>query len=289
MKTARYMLLLLAISLLAFAAIGCGDEATTRDIEPETKNQTAMGHSEHPTGGSEHPTGGSEHPTATPAAAPGGEILETMDSAGYSYVHLDMGTEKVWIAGPTTAGLKVGDRVAFDGAMEMRNFHAKSLDRTFETILFVGLIAKEGEISASESSSGGMHGGMGGMGGTASADEPISGTKTMLESAGVEGVVKAAGGYTVGEIYSKANELGGKEILLSARVVKFSPNIMGTNWLHVQDGSGTEETSDLTVTTDGHAQVGDLVLVMGKLSVDKDFGAGYKYHVIIEGATVTKQ
>jgi len=110
-----------------------------------------------------------------------------------------------------------------------------------------------------------------------------------LENEKIEGVAKAAGGYTVAEVYAKAAELGGKEILLNARVVKFSPNIMGTNWLHVQDGSGDEETSDLTVTTDGHAQVGDLVLVMGKLSVDKDFGAGYKYHVIIEGAKVTKQ
>ena len=274
MKTARNILLIMTVSLLVFAVAGCGDEATTRDIEPETKSQAAGGHS--------------EHSAPTPAAAPGGEILETMDSGGYSYVYLDMGSEKVWIAGPATADLKVGERVAFEGAMEMKNFHAKSLDRTFETILFVGLIAKEGEIAAS-GSGGGMHGGMGGMGGMGDADEPISGTKTILENAKVEGVEKADGGYTVGEIYAKANELGGKEVLISARVVKFSPNIMGTNWLHVQDGSGTDETSDLTVTTDGHAQVGDLVLVKGPLSVDKDFGAGYKYHVIVEGATVTKQ
>ncbi len=270
MKTARFFLLMLAVSLLALSTTGCGDQATTRDVEPETTAQAGAGHS--------------EHSTATPAAALGGEILETMDSGGYSYAHLDMGPEKVWIAGPATADLIVGERVVFEGAMEMRNFHAKSLDRTFETILFVGLIAKEGEMP--EGASGGTHGGMGGMG---DADEPISGTKTVLENAKVEGVVKAAGGYTVGEIYAQAAELGGKEILLSARVVKFSPNIMGTNWLHVQDGSGTDATSDLTVTSDGHAQVGDLVLIMGPLSVDKDFGAGYKYHVIIEGATVTKQ
>ena len=280
MKTARNILLVLAVSLLAFSISGCGDEATTRDVEPETTSQAGAGHSE-------HPSGQSEHPTATPETALGGEILETMDSGGYSYVHLDMGPEKVWIAGPATAGLVVGERAVFEGAMEMRNFHAKSLDRTFETILFVGLIAKEGEMP--EGASGGTHVGMGGMGGMGQSDEPISGTKTILENAKVEGVVKAAGGYTVGEIYAQAAELGGKEILLSARVVKFSPNIMGTNWLHVQDGSGTDETSDLTVTTDGHAQVGDLVLIMGPLSVDKDFGAGYKYHVIIEGATVTKQ
>ncbi len=274
MKTARFSLLMLAVGLFAFSVTGCGDKATTRDIEPEISSQAAADHA------------GSQ--AAAPAAADlGGEILETMDSGGYSYVHLDMGPEKVWIAGPTTAGLKVGERVVFEGAMEMRNFHAKSLDRTFETILFVGLIAKEGEMPAD--GGGGGHGGMGGMGGMGQADEPISGTKTKLENAKIEGVIKAEGGFTVGEIYAQAASLGGKEVLLRARVVKFSPNIMGTNWLHVQDGSGSDDTSDLTVTTDGHAQVGDLVLVRGPLSVDKDFGAGYKYHVIVEGATVTKQ
>ncbi len=282
MKSARNILLMLAVGLLAFSAIGCGDKATTRDIEATT-SQAAAGHTDEPAAHGQEA-----------AAAPAGEILETMDSGGYSYVHLDMGTEKVWIAGPATPDLKVGERVAFDGAMEMRDFHAKSLDRTFESILFVGQIAKEGEIAAA-GTGGGMHGGaggmggMGGMGGSSSADEPISGTKTLLENAKVEGVAKAAGGHTVAEIYAQAADLGGKEILLSARVVKFSPNIMGTNWMHVQDGSGDDATSDLTVTSDGHAQVGDLVLVMGKLSVDKDFGAGYKYHVIIEGATVTRQ
>ncbi len=269
-KMTSFALLALAISLALVSLGGCREKATTRDIEPETPSQAA-----------------SEHPTANAApAANGGKVLETMDSGGYSYVLMDMSGEQVWVAGPTTEGLAVGDMVYIEGAMEMRGFHAKSLDRTFETILFVGSISKDAQPAAS---GGGMHGGMSGMGGMSQSEEPISGTKTKLENAKVEGVAKAVGGYTVSEIYAKADELGGKEVTLNARVVKFSPNIMGTNWLHVQDGSGDDDTSDLTVTTDGHAQVGDLVLVKGPLSVDKDFGAGYKYHVIIEGAAVTKK
>ena len=52
---------------------------------------------------------------------------------------------------------------------------------------------------------------------------------------------------------------------------------MGTNWIHLQDGTGGEGTNDLTVTTDATVAVGDTVLVKGLLAADKDFGYGYKY------------
>ena len=63
--------------------------------------------------------------------------------------------------------------------------------------------------------------------------------------------------------------------------------IMGKNWLHVKDGTGTSGTDDLVVTTSVTAKVGDKVLVNGKVSSDKDFGSGYRYDVIIEDAEVT--
>jgi hypothetical protein len=62
---------------------------------------------------------------------------------------------------------------------------------------------------------------------------------------------------------------------------------MGKNWLHLQDGSGSEGTNDLTVTTGTTVKVGDMVLVSGVVSVDRDFGYGYSYEVIIEDAEVT--
>lgn len=62
---------------------------------------------------------------------------------------------------------------------------------------------------------------------------------------------------------------------------------MGKNWIHVQDGTGSDGTNDLTVTTNAVAAVGNTVLVKGNLSADKDFGFGYKYEVVIEDAAVT--
>ena len=79
-------------------------------------------------------------------------------------------------------------------------------------------------------------------------------------------------------------------MVIRAKVVKFSSNIMGKNWMHLRDGSGSRaaQDDDITVTTADSAAVGDVVLVRGVVRLNKDFGAGYAYPVIIEDAKVSK-
>jgi len=100
-------------------------------------------------------------------------------------------------------------------------------------------------------------------------------------------IAKAEGGVTVAEIYGGKTELAGKSVKIKGKVMKVSQQIMGRNWIHIQDGSGEAGSNDLTVTSDSVPNVGDIVVVDGTLAADKDFGAGYTYEVIVEGATVT--
>jgi hypothetical protein len=102
----------------------------------------------------------------------------------------------------------------------------------------------------------------------------------------IEGIEKVAGGKTVAEIFSGKADLSGKEVAVRGQVVKFSAEIMGKNWIHLQDGTGAEGTNDLTVTTTAMVKVGDTVVVTGPVVTGKDFGYGYKYDVIIEDAKV---
>jgi hypothetical protein len=103
----------------------------------------------------------------------------------------------------------------------------------------------------------------------------------------VAGVERAAGGKTVAEVFAEKDQLAGKPIILRGKVVKTNANIMGKNWLHVRDGSGAEGTNDLTVTTNGTLpNVGDTVLLTGPVVLNKDFGMGYKYDVMVEDALV---
>ena len=101
------------------------------------------------------------------------------------------------------------------------------------------------------------------------------------------GIAKAEGGKTVAEVFAEKDALAGKPVTFRGKVVKTNPDIMGKNWLHVRDGSGAEGTNDLTITTAGTLpNVGDTVVVTGNVSLNKDFGMGYAYDVLIEDAQV---
>ena len=87
-----------------------------------------------------------------------------------------------------------------------------------------------------------------------------------------------------------ANSLTGKVVKFRGRVVKASRMILGSNWLHIQDGTGEPGSNDITVTSKtGFAAVGSIVVIEGTLGVNKDYGAGYSYDVIVEDASVVPQ
>jgi hypothetical protein len=91
-------------------------------------------------------------------------------------------------------------------------------------------------------------------------------------------------------LWARRATLGGKSVVVRGKVVKFLAGIMGRNWAHLQDGTGSSKdgTHDITITTEATLAPGDVVTATGTLAVDKDFGAGYKYGAIVEGATITK-
>ena len=101
------------------------------------------------------------------------------------------------------------------------------------------------------------------------------------------GIAKAEGGKTVAEVFAEKDALAGTPVTFRGKVVKTNPDIMGKNWLHVRDGSGEEGTNDLTITTAGTLpNIGDTVVVTGNVTLNKDFGMGYAYDVLIEDAQV---
>ena len=204
-----------------------------------------------------------------------GSVLETMSSGGYTYVNVDCGDRQLWAAGPEIQ-MAVGDHVSLPPGQQMQDFRSPTLDRTFETILFVPSIEASGGASASqaESMAQAHPQGLGG------------GEQVQLDFSDIE---RPAGAKSIAEIFASRTELDGQEILVFGKVVKYNAMIMGKNWIHLQDGTGEPGSNDLTVTTQGTASVGDTVLVRGNLGLNRDMGAGYRYDVLIEDATVTVQ
>jgi hypothetical protein len=101
---------------------------------------------------------------------------------------------------------------------------------------------------------------------------------------------KGPGAQTVAGIVSGAAKLKDKPVTVRGQVVKYSAGIMGKNWLHLRDGtgSGTDGTNDITVVTADAARVGDVVLVKGTVRTDRDLGMGYFFKVLVEDAALTK-
>ena len=119
-----------------------------------------------------------------------------------------------------------------------------------------------------------------------SAEQPHPMPTAEVADVDLSGIEKAADGVTVAELFATKEQLAGQPVTLRGKVVKVNAGIMGTNWLHVRDGSGEEGANNITITTGQMADVGDVVLVTGVLTVDKDFGMGYEYDAIIENAEI---
>lgn len=228
-----------------------------------------------------------EKPAPGAAAQGGGlagKVVETVNAASYTYVQIDTGTKKVWVAAPQFA-VKVGDKVAVAEGMPMNNYHSKTLNRTFDVVYFSGSATVNGAAPAPAMGGGAP---MKASGELPKGHPPLTGAGAPAATTGpdLKNIKRADGGQTVAEIVTGKAKFGGKPIAVRGRVVKYNGGILGKNWLHLRDGSGAEGTNDLTVTTMATPKVGDLVLVTGTLKLDRDFGGGYKYALIVEDAKV---
>lgn len=87
---------------------------------------------------------------------------------------------------------------------------------------------------------------------------------------------------TIAKLLTNKQGYAGKTIKVKGQVTKFNSGIMGKNWVHIQDGTEYEDSFDLTITTDISVSVGETVIFEGKIALDKDFGYGYVYNILME-------
>ena len=92
---------------------------------------------------------------------------------------------------------------------------------------------------------------------------------------------------TVAALNLNKTALAGKTISATGKVVKVNNGIMGRNFVHVQDGTGDASNNNLIVTSKQTAKVGDVVTISGVVAVNRDFGSGYSYPLLIEDASIT--
>lgn len=201
----------------------------------------------------------------TPPAPQGrvfkGQVLEVKDVDAYSYLRLRTQDGEIWAA-VTKAPVRKGAEVTIENAMVMNNFRSPSLNRTFDRIVF---------------------GTLGGTGGGAPAVAPEAGDAKIAKAQGPDA-------RTVAEIVGRKAELKDKAVAVRGKVVKFTANVMGKNWVHLRDGTGSaqDRSNDILVTTKDPAQLGNVVVARGVVRTDINLGSGYSYPVLIDDARLQK-
>ena len=242
---------------------------------------------------------------AAPSGTVTGSVAETFDAGGYTYLRLKTASGEEWAAIRQTV-VKKNATVKLDVQMVAENFKSSTLKRTFPRIIF-GALAGEGSAPAATPMvapmmSQALPPGHPSLDGNSAAAAPAVNMPPMnMAAQHMSGgsadntpirVAKAEGpdGRTVATVWAQKATLKDQPVEVRGKVVKFLGGIMGKNWIHLRDGSGSASAGDfdLTVTTADMANVGDVVIIKGVVRVDKDFGAGYRYDVIVEDAKISK-
>ena len=216
-------------------------------------------------------------PSAPSTAVVKGEVLEVKDVDAYTYLRLKTKSGEVWAA-VNKAPVKKGAEVTIVDPAVMVNFTSKTLNKTFDRIIFGSLAAAgtgTAPAGAAPANMAAMHAGL---------PQPAD--------PGDVKVAKATGpnARTVAEIIGAKAELKGKAVLLRGKVVKFTPDVMGKNWIHLRDGTGeaAKGTNDILVTTNDESKVGNVILVKGVVRTDVNLGSGYVYAVMVDEGTLQK-
>jgi len=194
-------------------------------------------------------------------------VEEALNTEKYTYLKVSEKGEEFWIAIPRKE-VKIGDTYYYKGGLLKKNFASREYNRVFEKVYLVANIWKQpgGNRSSLDETLSKMEGG------------------GALPDLKVGKIAPAPGGIKIADLVDNKEKYAGKVVKVTGKCVKVNPMIMHRNWIHLQDGSG--DNLDLTVTTAENIALGAVVTMEGTIALDKDFGAGYYYDIIMEGAVL---
>jgi hypothetical protein len=195
-----------------------------------------------------------------------GKVKEVVQTSSYTYLRVEKNNHDEWIA-INKQDIKEGAIIYYVNGLKMENFTSPELKRTFESVYFIQEISDKPILPSMPK----------GMLGT----EP---KKPVLSKLDIK-IEQPDGGTSIGELYANRDSYSGKSVKVKGQVTKVNLAILDRNWVHIQDGTTNGENFDLTVTTEHVPQVGDVVTYSGTLTLNKDFGSGYSYELLLENAS----
>ena len=207
-------------------------------------------------------------------------VEDVIQTTSYTYLYVKENDSLKWLAIPSMQANK-GETYYYSDGLPMKQFESKELHRTFDEVLFLGGVSQE-PIGSNKSNvpKDKAHASI-----SEASNEPYV-RKANQETKKDIKIETQKDCITIAELFSKKELYSGKTVKIKGQVTKYSPEIMNKNWIHLQDGTDDHGKFDLVITSSGSVKTGDVVVFEGKIDLNKDFGYGYFFEVMMEDAVV---
>lgn len=211
------------------------------------------------------------------------KVKEVEQVGSYTYLLVKAKGPEYWLAVPSME-VKSGETYHYQGGMLMTDFYSEELDKTFDEVIFLEAIFSGNAGSGPENKNNSETMGLLDSHQSQGVDY---GNMVTIEKTDVQ-VEVVEGAITISDLFSDPGAYEGKTIRVRGEVTKYNAAIMELNWVHLQDGTEFEGKFDLTATSIESFEVGTVVTLEGILALNRDFGYGYSYELLLEKATAVK-
>lgn len=193
------------------------------------------------------------------------EVIDVENGGDYLYLNVNEGDKSYWMAIPSRTVTK-GETYYYNGGMLMKDFESKHLKKSFDKIIFAeGIRSIEKEIDSSDQKTSEVY---------------KKGSNDIVEDN--LNIDKLEGGVSLEELIKDKNMYATKLVKVRGKVIKINNGILDKNWIHISDGTSFDNKKSLTVTSQEMVKVGDTVSFEANLTLNKDFGYGYIYDILLE-------
>ena len=203
-------------------------------------------------------------------------VNEILPTKKYVYLNVNEGNEKFWIA-TRTKNIKLGETYYYKGGLLKTNFESKEYNRVFEKVYLISNIVPANHANHSSVEDIADY--------SKTKSQYTAPVKVDVETH-TDKIVEHKGSIKIAELVKDPKKYAGKTVQLSGVCTKVNPGIMDRNWIHLKDGS--QDDFDLVITSSTYVPEGKNITIKALVTLNKDFGAGYTYDLILENGAIVE-
>ncbi len=194
-------------------------------------------------------------------------VQEVLTSTNNLYLKVEEGSKTYWLA-TGLGSIKPGKKYFFNEAVIKRDFRSEELDREFDSIYLVSQLLPESRKEELKRMGFNPH----------QADSSEAHGKSEGEARGKEKVSKVS----LEELLANPKRYQNQVVEVSGTCTKINEGIMERNWIHLK--SDPADAQEIVATSGSTVGVGETITLRAIVRLDKDFGAGYTYPILLEEA-----